>query len=201
MARSTDPISFISNPLVTSTQLLDFKSTASPSSKSSHFATCVLTQAAGILLRLPQETIATAIVLLQRYLISHTPTSTDTSRPLHLISAASIYLSSKLFSIPASPRSLVNVYAFLTSPASSPLGFVKASSSSSPSDAPPPDPHSYYISEGTLDTLRLRVFETESFLLSNLGFNLHVALPHPLALTYLSALGVGHKKGPRAACD
>lgn len=187
------PLGPLANPLVTSIQLLHFKSASNPSTPSSHFATFLLTQAAGILLRLPQETIATAIVLLQRYLIStasNAPGSTPPPTPT-LLSSTSLYLASKLSSLPTSPRSLINVYALLTSPTSSPLPFINhnAPPPSSSKPSPAPDPHGHYISEGSLATHRLALFTQESHLLTSLAFSTHVALPHPLALTYLSALG------------
>jgi len=181
-------LSRISNPLVTSSQLLQYRSASTDTSHSTNFATYVLTHAAGILLRLPIEVIATAIVLLQRYQIAYSPTQTKSkSEPSHLLSAAALYISSKLASIPTSPRSIVNVYAYLTRPASSPLLFVNATP---PTDAPDPDKHAHYVSEGDLDRVRVKLFHAESLLLAGIGFDPQVSLPHPLALTYLSALGV-----------
>jgi cyclin L len=197
MAIKSD-LSAVTNPLVTSTQLLHFKSSSTASTPSSHFATFLLTQAAGIFLRLPQETTATAIVLLQRYLISSasspitlpTTNGTDPTKPkpeLAHLSSAALYLSAKLSSIPTSPRNLINVYAFLTSPTSSPLPFINPSASTSTSTSQP-DPSAHYISEATLDRHRLHLFTLESHLLTSLAFNTHVSLPHPLVLTYLTLL-------------
>ena len=186
----------ITNPLVTSTQLLHFKSTATSTSSSIHTATFILTQAAGILLRLPQETIATAIILLQRYLLTSASNPPPLSLPQqpepHLLSASALYLSAKLASIPTSPRNLINVYAFLTNPASSPLGFINTTP-----NAASPDPYTYYTSDGTLSRLRLLLFSTESHLLATLGYSTHVALPHSLALTYLSVLFPSSTPSPK----
>ncbi|KPI41481.1 Cyclin-L2 [Cyphellophora attinorum] len=198
MAMKPD-ISAITNPLVTSTQLLHFKSSSIVSTPSSHFATFLLTQAAGIFLRLPQETIATAIVLLQRYLISSasSPIATSTTNGIEStkpnpelahLSAAALYLSAKLSSIPTSPRNLINVYAFLTSQTSSPLPFISPSARTSATTTSPPDPSSHYVSEGALERHRLLLFQLESRLLISLAFNTNVSLPHPLALTYLTLL-------------
>lgn len=183
----SSPLSHLSNPLVTSSQLLHHKSSTIADSRATQFATTLLTHSAGILLRLPIETIATAIVLLQRYLISYAPQSSD-QQPPHLLSAASLYLSAKLFSTPTSPRSVINVYAYLTRPASSHLPFINPTATP---DRPPPDGTTYYVSEGALERQRQQLFHAESLLLTGLGFNTHVALPHALALTYLSALGAG----------
>lgn len=185
------PLSYLSNPLVTSSQLLHYKSSTAADSRSTHFAAALLTHSAGILLRLSIETIATAIVLLQRYLISNAAQPSDErqqQQPPHLLSAASLYISAKLFSIPTSPRSLINVYAFLTRPASSHLPFINPQASATPG-RPPPDGTTYFVSEGTLERLRQQLFHAESVVLTGLGFNTHVSMPHVLALTYLSALG------------
>jgi cyclin L len=185
------PLSHISNPLVTSSQLLHYKSSSTPASQSTHYATFLLTHSAGILLRLPITTIATAIILLQRYLLGYTPlaTTSDTHPPT-LLSATALYLAAKLSSLPTSPRSIVNVYAYLTRSTSSPLLFINPSVSQ---DSLPPDPMTYYVSEGDLECQRLKLFHAESLFLAGIGFNTHVALPHTLALTYLGVLGVAGK--------
>jgi cyclin L len=103
-------------------------------------------------------------------------------------SEASIYLSAKLSFTPVSPRSVCNVFAYLLS-TSSPLPFINAGPSSTT-----PDPSSYHVSEGSYERERERIFLCESLLLSSIGFDTHVALPHTLALTYLQALGVSSKK-------
>jgi cyclin L len=180
-------LSRLSNPLVTSSQLLHYKSSSTADSQSTHYATFLLTHTAGILLRLPIETIATAIVLLQRYLVGYIPlASPSEQQPPHLLSATAIYLAAKLSSIPTSPRSVVNVYAYLTRPGSSPL--LPVNPSGFPNDSRP-DASTHYVSEGDLDRQRLKLFHAESLFLAGIGFNTHVSLPHSLALTYVSALG------------
>lgn len=187
----TEPLSDLSNPLLSSTQLRTFLSVDTTDLASTRFATSILTQAAGILLRLPQPVIATAIVLLQRYHIgyaSQRSTDPDASRsPCHLSSAA-IYLAAKNSSTPVAPRSVVNVYAYLSSSQSSPLHFLAPTDHDSASSQLP-DSFTYYVSEGDYERSRLKLFKHESLLLAGIGFDLHVSLPHPLALTYLSALG------------
>jgi hypothetical protein len=94
------------------------------------------------------------------------------------VSAASLYLTTKLSAWPKSPRSIVNVYAYL---------------STLPSLVPPPEqpkPSTYYVSEGTYQTRRATLFQTEHRILQTLGFNLRVALPYTLCITYLQALDV-----------
>ena len=77
------------------------------------------------------------------------------------------------------------MYGYLTSPTASPLWFIN---SSGPAD--PTDPRDYYVSEGTYETERIRIYDEEAKVLQRVGFNTHVALPHALLLTYLQTLGV-----------
>jgi cyclin L len=109
---------------------------------------------------------------------------------LQTASAASIYLSAKLSLNPVSPRSVCNVYVYLLS-SHSPLPFVK---STPPPSASTPDPNSYYVPEGSYERDREKILLCESLILSNIGFDTQVVLPHTLALTYLQALGVSSDK-------
>jgi hypothetical protein len=97
------------------------------------------------------------------------------------LSAATIYMTAKISASPRSLRSITNVYAYLISP---------NSSLSSAAKNAPPDPESYYLSESSYMTNRNRILHIEGQLLNALGFNTHVALPHPLAITYLQTLDV-----------
>ncbi|OAL30280.1 hypothetical protein AYO20_08758 [Fonsecaea nubica] len=173
----------ISNPLITPAQLLKFKNAEDDESSTSWFAQFQLTSAAGILLRLTQEVIAHGTVLLQRFLVSSTPNDrrSFSSRDY---SAAAIYLAAKISATPVSPRSVINVYAYLTSEAS-PLRFINPAGS--PTDV---EPRSYFVSEGTYERERQRLFVCESMILVGLGFDTRVALPYSLAFTYMQALGV-----------
>lgn len=109
---------------------------------------------------------------------------------LQTASEASLYVSAKISFTPVSPRSVCNVYAYLLS-ATSPLHFINRIASSQTSI---PDPSSYYVSEGFYERERERIFLGESLILSSIGFDVQVALPHTLALTYLQALGVPSKQ-------
>ncbi|KIW16695.1 hypothetical protein PV08_03883 [Exophiala spinifera] len=173
----------LANPLVTSKQLLNFKSLENEEDQSLHFAQCQLTYAAGILLRLSQEVIAQAIVLLQRFLVASISEERE-GFSAKTCSAAAIFLTSKISPTPVSPRSVVNVYAYLTSKAS-PLGFINVDGV--PSQVEPKD---YYVTEGTYEKERQRLFVCESMIIAGIGFDTRVSLPHGLALTYLNALGV-----------
>ena len=192
----TDSLSHLSNSLVTSSQLRTFQSTDTPTYTSARFATSILTEAAGILLRLPQSVIATAIVVLQRYLVGYVPLQSTGPKqpqsPRHL-SAAAIYIAAKTSSTPVAPRSIINVHAYLTRSESSPLPFISSTKDDTTSSQAP-DPLTYYVSEGDYERSRLKLFHHESLLLAGIGFDVHVALPHPLALTYLSALGANSEE-------
>ncbi|KAF4624617.1 hypothetical protein G7Y89_g13553 [Cudoniella acicularis] len=173
-------MSHLSNPLATAEQLYKNASIGSlpvELQDSIRFYTARLTQAAGILLRLPQDITAQANVLLFRYwlvddLVQH---------ELSDISAATIYLTAKVSASPRSLRSITNVYTYLLS-LSSPLSSTTATNTSSV------DPTSYYLSEGGYITFRNKLLHIEGQLLNAIGFNTHVALPHPLAITYLQTL-------------
>ena len=73
MAGQPEQLSSLSNPLATIDQLSTSSSqldgVPADLESSLRFAGCQLTQAAGILLRLPQEIIAQAIVIFQRFYI------------------------------------------------------------------------------------------------------------------------------------
>ncbi|RMZ78611.1 hypothetical protein DV738_g3732, partial [Chaetothyriales sp. CBS 135597] len=187
-------IDLITNPIVTSQQLIKFHAAddadAGPSTR---FATYLLTQAAGILLRLSQDVIATAIILLQRYQVSSaSATETTESQSPRLSSAAAIYLAAKNSTTPVGPRSIVNVYAYLLSENASPLRFIsRAQDDLSPTQ---PDPSTYFVSEGAYERERLKIFEYEARLLAGIGYDVHTALPYALALTYITALGGSSQK-------
>ncbi|EAT84275.2 hypothetical protein SNOG_07999 [Parastagonospora nodorum SN15] len=139
------------------------------------FAGARLTQAAGILLRLPQEVIAQAIVVFMRFWLGPDGGSLVESGA-EQVSASSLYLTTKLSAYPKSPRSIINVYAYL---ASFPSTFLE------PSELQEQKAEAYYVSERVLRTL---------------GFNVHVNLPYTLCITYLQALDVfTHPRAPELA--
>jgi hypothetical protein len=159
------------------------------------FAGARLTQAAGVLLRLPQEVIAQAIVVFMRFWIGpdggslvefgaevlSPTTSNNPANTTQQVSSASLYLTTKLSAYLKSPRSIVNVYAYL---ASLPSTFP------SPTDLAHKKAESYYVSEGTYERRRTTLFSTEQRILRTLGFNIQVNLPYTLCITYLQALDV-----------
>lgn len=170
------------------------------------FAGARLTQAAGILLRLPQEVIAQAIIIFMRFwlgpdggslvefgaeVLSPTYQSSSNTDMTQQVSASSLYLTSKLSAYPKSPRSIVNVYAYL---ASFPSTFIE------PSELQEQKPEEYYVSEGTYERRRTALFTAEQRILRTLGFNVHVNLPYTLCVTYLQALDVfTHPRAPELA--
>ncbi|MCJ1253840.1 hypothetical protein MMC24_001654 [Lignoscripta atroalba] len=200
-------LSSLANPLATLEQLSSSSSQLDgipvDLENSMRYAGAQLTQAAGILLRLPQEIIAQAIVTFTRFYIgpeggsfrlhaSKVPADfvrvsfsmyADTLAHQD-VSAACLYLTAKVSFLPQSPRSILNVYACLLS-MSSPLH----RPSSPGSGSGKPNPESYYLSEGTYQTARSTLLATESVILRTVSFTTHVSNPHHLALTYLQTLG------------
>ncbi|KAI2469356.1 cyclin-like protein [Annulohypoxylon bovei var. microspora] len=175
----------MTNPLATPGQLYQRTSfSALPSDLQDiiFFATQVLTQAAGVLLRTPQSVAAQAGVVLARYWLVVSPLSHEFSDA----SAAAFYLVAKLGAHPCPPRDVCNVYAYLLSP-SSPL--FRGRRAPDPKDPDGDrDPSSHYLSESAYAASRARILALEARILYSLSFDTHVALPHPLAVTYLQAL-------------
>ncbi|PYH41707.1 putative cyclin [Aspergillus saccharolyticus JOP 1030-1] len=193
-------LKFLSNALATPEQLSTSSSSidgVTPDLEASiRFAGALLTQAAGVLLRLSQDIIAQAIVTFTRFWIGAEGGSLRIYN-VKDVSAASLYLTAKLSFQPTSPRSVLNVYGFLLSKQASPLWCINpdpylesSSSSSTSSEHPPPNPETYILTEGEYQTRRAVLMRTEAIVLRTLGFNTHVALPHTISLTYLQTLGV-----------
>jgi hypothetical protein len=107
------------------------------------------------------------------------------------VSAASLYLTTKLSAHSKSPRSIVNVYAYLSS---FPSTFFD------PAELENQKAQSYYVSEGTYERRRTTLFSTETRILRALGFDVHINLPYTLCITYLQALDVfTHPRAPELA--
>ncbi|KAK8106104.1 hypothetical protein PG999_009463 [Apiospora kogelbergensis] len=176
-------MSHITNPLATVEQLYS-RSTLNALPQDLQDAIFLsmqsLTQAAGLLLRLPQSVTAQANVVLARYWVTISWPFIDEFSD---ISAASLFLVAKLSSHPTTPRDLCNVYAYLLSPLS-PL--FRPSAADPPSTTP--DKTLYYLSEPGYSEAHARILALESRILCALSFDTHVALPHGLAVTYLKAL-------------
>ncbi|KAI9793162.1 MAG: hypothetical protein M1833_000802 [Piccolia ochrophora] len=193
---TTAVLSHLSNPLVTPEQLTTSGSLLDgiPTDLETTIrcAGARLTQAAGVLLQLPQEIIAQAIVIFTRFWIG---TEGGSLREFGAkdVSAASTYMMAKLSAHPQSPRNVLNVYSYLTSPSSPLLASVALSS---PSD----ESESYYLSEGTYHSQRNNLMRIESLILRILGFQTHVALPYTLAINYMQTLDIsGGQRGAELA--
>lgn len=195
MARDIS-LTSLTNPLISSKQLIEFRNATNQQAADALLhRVSQLIQTAGILLRLPQEVIATAIILLQRYLIIISRSQPDllaaegaqytTISPLITTSSAALFLAAKQSFYALTPRSIINVYAVLTSPTASPLKFINSVADYTEE---PPDPSTYFVSEGTYEIRRDQLFAAEKHILINLGFDTKVVLPYTLALTYLQAL-------------
>jgi len=173
----------LTNPLATVAQLESSGSQLdgipSDLEDSIRFAGARLAQAAGILLRLPQEVIAQAIVVFMRFWLG--PEGGSLAEfGAEQVSAASLYLTMKLSAYPKSARSLVNVYAYL---GSLPTTFFDQEQLHQKQD-----PLDYFVTEGTYERCRTSLFTTEQRVLRTLGFNVQVQLPYTLCITYLQAL-------------
>ncbi|KAL2258692.1 hypothetical protein VTK26DRAFT_7889 [Humicola hyalothermophila] len=186
-------MSHMTNPLATPDQLFrrhSFGALPVELQDAIFFATQCLTQAAGILLELPQSVTAQANVLLARYWLVEPLMSDEFSD----VSAATLYLTAKVSPHPRSPRDLSNVYAYLLSPASPFFYHQPSSSPSHPSS-------SYYVPESAYHAFHARLLRLEARVLHALSFNTHVALPHPLAVTYLQSLDFLHRSRRRQDRD
>ncbi|KAF2500451.1 hypothetical protein BU16DRAFT_453163 [Lophium mytilinum] len=187
MAPTPNQNSQLVNPLATTAQLSSSGSqldgVPADLEDSVRFAGASLTQAAGMLLRLPQEIIAQAVVLFTRFWVGPEGGSLI-EYGTEIVSASSLYLIAKLSPYPKSPRQILAAYAYLSSLPTSLL------TSSLFSSKTPENPDAYYLSEGTYLTQRAALMKTESHILRVLGFNTHVALPYTLCINYLQTLDV-----------
>ncbi|KAI0161601.1 cyclin-like protein [Hypoxylon sp. FL1284] len=148
------------------------------------FAAQSLTQAAGILLRIPQSVTAQANVVLARYWLVESPLSSDFSDT----SAAALFLTAKLSAHPCTPRDVCNVYAYLLSPDSPFLNRRVLPHANGKDGKDKEDPSSYYLSESAYASHRERILSLEARILYAVSFDTHVALPHTLAITYMQVL-------------
>ncbi|EME41897.1 hypothetical protein DOTSEDRAFT_74074 [Dothistroma septosporum NZE10] len=183
MAPITEP-SHLLNPLATSLQLETSASqldgVPSELEDSVRFETARLTQAAGVLLRLPQVIIAHAIVILQRFwtgpdggsLLEHD--SKD-------VAAAALSLAAKPSAQPITPRQVLTSFAYLVSLQP---GQLASSTAGAKLDS------SWHLSEGQYETGRTTLYEIEAHILRVLSFQTQVALPHTLCINYLQTLDV-----------
>lgn len=94
------------------------------------------------------------------------------------VSAAAIYIASKMGPNPRSPRDVSIVYAYLLSSSSS---FFRSTPTK-------PDPRTFYQTDTEQYNFQQRMLEIEARIAYSLAYDFRVALPHPLAITYLQTL-------------
>ncbi|KAG0644309.1 cyclin-like protein [Tuber brumale] len=178
-------VSLLCNPLATADQLASSPSQAdgvpADFETSLRWAGSELIQGAGILLRLPQKTVATAIVLFQRFYLISSMRSCAIIDSCH----AAIFLSSKLTEHPAKPRDIINVTTYLLNiPSPSPISPAPiAGQESTP-------PEEYYVTEQEYFIKRTRLLNVEMEILKACGFQTHLSLPYTLCINYIQSLSV-----------
>lgn len=194
MAQNGD-LSCLTNPLVDSQNLVAYlqKYRSRDEADIALFKASLLTQVAGVLLRLPQEIIAVSVVLLQRHFTTSSEYQLDDGNynaesAIVVASTACAYLAAKQSLYPLAPRSVINVYGLLTSSNNSLLGFVNKSASAVLLSDLAPSIKENHVSEGTYQIRRDKLFAKEKQILASLSFDSRVCLPYNLALTYLQAL-------------
>ncbi|KAF2843105.1 hypothetical protein M501DRAFT_1005758 [Patellaria atrata CBS 101060] len=143
------------------------------------FAGARLLQCAGILLKLPQQIIAQAILIFTRFWVGSEGGSMR-DYGAEEVSSASLYLIAKLSPYPKSPRSIINIYVYLGS-----LGPYVVPAKLSKRDA-----DIFYLSEENYQEKSKRLMFVEAHILRILGFQTHVALPHTLLINYLQTLDI-----------
>ncbi|THZ75926.1 hypothetical protein D6C85_02579 [Aureobasidium pullulans] len=176
-------LSHITNPLATPYQL---QNTASQLDRipgdlevSIRFEGSRLIQAAGVLLHLPQELIAEAIIIFARFWLGPEGGSLAEYHAKDVI-AASVYLVTKPSAHPVSPRRLLSVLAYLNKVR--PSLDIESASKVAPEDC--------FVSEGSYQDGRLALIHTEAQMLRILGYQTHVSLPYAICINYLQALDV-----------
>ncbi|KAK0263618.1 hypothetical protein LTR35_017491 [Friedmanniomyces endolithicus] len=177
----TEP-SHLANPLATVAQLETSASQVDGVPReledSVRYETARLNQAAGILLRLPQEIIAQSIVLLQRFWTGPSGGSM-LKHDSKDVAAASLYLAAKPSGHSLTPRKLHTVFAFLNS--------LNGNYTEVASGKYPFTP-TWSLSEGDLEVQRERLYTNEALILRTLGFQTHLALPYSLCINYMQTL-------------
>lgn len=218
MPPTIKPSHHLTNPLITPGQLLAFRRAQPQQPDPSLVNRTIhrishLTLLAGYLLELPINLTATAIILLQRYLILRRfPIHIDSQNELATISATILSLvtrSSTLASSSNAPdghtpnhkrnaanlplhQKIYNIYTYLLSPTSSPLIHINPSANlqkhTHPDLLPPINPSQLPHPFTTPSTLQPSLQTHEPLLLTTLNYTLTACTPHALALTYLSTL-------------
>ncbi|KAJ2891166.1 Cyclin-L2 [Zalerion maritima] len=157
-----------------------------------------LAYSACLLLELPMSVAAQICVVLARYCLSRSSASSRGGGNELLedefahLAAAAVYTVAKTGSHPVGANSVANAFAWLGCPA-------PATSASATKDgdgraggagavAGVDDPREYYLTDTDYLNFQTVVLGLEQKILSAVGYDTHVALPHGLAITYLQAL-------------
>ena len=196
-------MSILANPLATPVPLHHRLSSPIPASLQDviFHATCKLTFAAGLLLELPLSVTSSACVVYARYylsLIGRSESGLLDDEPAD-VSAAAVYAVAKTSSHPVSCGSVANVYAYLGT-----VGLDggrgggggegrRGNGAGNDGDAEQEEQEmaqgrKWYKTDAENMSFQSRIVSIEPKLLAALGFDLRVALPHPLAITYLQAM-------------
>ncbi|KAH7328362.1 cyclin-like protein [Stachybotrys elegans] len=166
------------NPLATPSQLYhqtSFSSLPRDLLEVVFLSTQCLTQAAGLLLDLPQSVTAQANVLLARYWLVDSPMAYEFTDA----SAAALLIASKVGPLSFTLKDMANVYGYLLS---------KESNFLRPGYEATNDAKAYYQSDADVHAFHTRLLAMEARMLYALGFDAQVALPHHLAVTYIQTL-------------
>ncbi|KAK3679163.1 hypothetical protein LTR78_000724 [Recurvomyces mirabilis] len=151
------------------------------------YETSRLSQAAGILLSLPQEIIAQSIIVMQRFWVGPEGGSMLEYDPQDVASAA-MYLCAKPSGFSLSPRSILTTFECLRS--------LNCKYDESLIEKGPFETE-WRLSDGEYETRREQLYKVEAQILRTLGFQTHVALPYTLSMNYLQTLEAFHDdKGP-----
>ncbi|CAK3822531.1 cyclin domain [Lecanosticta acicola] len=177
-------ISHLLNPLATSLQLETSASQLDGVPKdledTIRFETARLTQAAGILLRLPQEIIAQSIILLQRFWLGPDGGSL-LEHDAKDVAAACLFLTAKPSANAKTPRQILTTFAYLSSMQPGQISSTTIEDKLS---------SSWRLSDGEYEIARSTLYDVEAHVLRALGFQTHVVLPYTLCINYLQALDV-----------
>lgn len=129
---------------------------------------CEIIQDAGILLKLPQVTMATAQVLFHRFYFRKSLKKYNVKQ----VSMASLFLAAKVEEVPKRSRDVINVFNHIDQ--------IKSGKK------PDPLPLSKRYTDMKNDLIK-----TERFMLKEMGFSTYVEHPHKYLLQYLSILNQG----------
>ncbi|KAL1303833.1 hypothetical protein AAFC00_000290 [Neodothiora populina] len=176
-------LSHLTNPIATPKQLQTSASQIDgvppELEESVRYESSKLIQTAGVLLRLPQEVIAEAIIIFTRFWVGPEGGSLTQHSAMD-IASATIYLVTKPSAHAVSPRQLLSVLWYL-------YKLPQNLSLESLSKVTLADS---FLPEGTYQDALTSLVQNEAHILRVLGYQTHVALPYTLCINYLQTLEV-----------